>query len=184
MDTQEAFDTLLRQLHQASKEAQAAGARAFQNGRFDEAQAAAQRGQEITARIQQIEALKREWPRLVQGAMPATPAQTRTGRLSRGQKTSRQDFYLPILAALEEMGGRGRVREVLDRVELMVRDRLRSVDWEPLSDGRSVRWRNTAQWARHDMIQNGLLASDSPQGVWEITEAGLGYLREHRAKPR
>ncbi|MGQ9556230.1 MAG: hypothetical protein ACUVWR_19180, partial [Anaerolineae bacterium] len=61
MDTNEAFDTLLRQLRQALKQAQETGARAFQEGQFDKAQAAAKRGQEITARIQQMETLQTEW---------------------------------------------------------------------------------------------------------------------------
>jgi len=62
----------------------------------------------------------------------------------------------------------------------MMKDRLREVDWEMLPNGRSIRWRNTAQWARYRMIQAGLLAPDSPRGIWEITEAGRAYLREHR----
>ena len=81
------------------------------------------------------------------------------------------------------MGGRGQVQEVLDRVETMVKDRLRGVDWQVLSDGRTIRWHNTAQWVRYKMVQQGLLASDSPRGVWEITEAGRTYLREHRDEP-
>jgi len=35
-----------------------------------------------------------------------------------------------------------------------------------------VRWRNTAQWCRHTMVQEGLLKRDSPHGIWEITEKG------------
>lgn len=186
METEEAFDTLLRQLRQALKGAQAEGARAFQEGRFDQAQVAARRGQEITARIQQMEALQREWARLVRGEPTVEErrpgsGRRRSGRPPRGQKVPQRDFYLPILAALEEMGGQGRMKEVLDRVGVMLSDRLSDVDWETLSDGRSIRWRNSAQWARLDMVNQGLLAADSPSGVWEITEAGREYLREHRA---
>ena len=38
------------------------------------------------------------------------------------------------------------------------------------------RWRNTAQWARNAMVKEGLLASDSPRGVWEITAEGKQWL--------
>jgi len=40
---------------------------------------------------------------------------------------------------------------------------------------------NAAQWARYEIVQAGLLASDSPRSICEITEAGHAYLREHRA---
>ena len=40
------------------------------------------------------------------------------------------------------------------------------------SDPKSVRWRNTAQWCRNTMVNEGLLKGDSPHGVWEITAAG------------
>ena len=84
--------------------------------------------------------------------------------------------------ALEEAGGRGTVQEVLEQIERRMKHRLKRVDWETLSDGRTIRWHNTAQWARSDMVKQGLLASDSPRGVWEINEAGRAYLREHRAR--
>jgi len=64
----------------------------------------------------------------------------------------------------------------------MVKDRWRDVDWQILSNGRSIRWRNTARWARQWLVREGLLTSDSPRGVWEITEAGRAHLREHQAE--
>ncbi|RMD65815.1 hypothetical protein D6833_02360 [Candidatus Parcubacteria bacterium] len=176
MDIRDAFDVLLNDLRQALKNAQDAGTRAFREGRYDDAQAAAQRAEEIADELQRLESLRRRWRALTQSAK--APAK-KGDRLPRGAKMSQEEFYLPILATLEEMGGQGRVQEVLDKVETMVRDRLRDVDWQILSDGRSIRWRDTAQWARHEMVQSGLLASDSPRGIWEITEAGQAYLQEH-----
>jgi hypothetical protein len=177
MDTHEAFETLLHQLRQALEDAQATGTRAFQEGRFEDARAAAQRGEDINVRIKELETLQGRWSLLVQGAEQSPKAD----RLPRGEKTPQEDFWLPILIALEEMGGRGQVQQVLDRVERMVKDRLREVDWLLLTDGRSIRWRNTAQWARHQMLRDGLLALNSPRGMWEITEAGRAYLRKHRS---
>lgn len=56
---------------------------------------------------------------------------------------------------------------------------LRDVDFEPLaSDPHNPRWRNAAQWARNSMVNEGLLKSGSPRGVWEITEKGREYLKE------
>ena len=179
METNEAFETLLSQLRQAVKEAQDIGARAFRESRFDEAQAAGKRCEEITAQVQHLENLQQRWSGLVH---VAEPPKEKPIRLPRGQKTPQKEFWVPILMALEEGGGRGTVQEVLEQVERLMKHRLKEVDWEILSDGRTVRWRNTAQWGRNDMVKQGLLASDSPRGVWEITEAGRAYLQEHRAR--
>jgi len=54
---------------------------------------------------------------------------------------------------------------------------LKKVDDQPLtSDPKMPRWRNAAQWARNAMVNEGLLASDSPRGVWEVTAAGRKWL--------
>jgi restriction system protein len=179
VETNEAFETLLSQLRQALKDAQDIGARAFRESRFNEAQAAGKRCEEVTAQIQHLENLQQRWSNLVHSA---EPPEGKPKRLPRGQKTPRKEYWVPILIALEEAGGRGTVQEVLEQVEHRMKHRLKEVDWETLSDGRTIRWRNTAQWARSDMVKQGLLASDSPRGVWEINEAGRAYLQEHRAE--
>jgi len=95
------------------------------------------------------------------------------GRLPRGLRTPMGDYYQPILQALNESGGSARVNDVLERVEQLMKGVLREVDYEPLpSNTEMLRWRNTAQWARDAMVREGLLKSNSPRGVWEITEAG------------
>jgi len=177
MDVREAFNTLLWELRRALKDAQAAGERAFREGRFSDAQAEGKRGEEIARRIEQLEALRSNWDRLVRGA---GPSRSKPKRLARGEKTPEKEFWVPILTTLEEMGGRGQMREVLDRLESMLEGKLREVDRELLPSGRSIRWHNTAQWARLRMVKAGLLASDSPHGVWEITEKGREWLRRNR----
>jgi hypothetical protein len=39
------------------------------------------------------------------------------------------------------------------------------------------RWRNTAQWARNDLREQGLIRDDTPRSVWEITDKGRQWLR-------
>ncbi|MGC8862846.1 MAG: winged helix-turn-helix domain-containing protein [Armatimonadota bacterium] len=88
----------------------------------------------------------------------------------------------PILKALCDLGGSGEVGLVLDRVYEMVKDHLKPADLEPLpSDPTSVRWRNTAQWARWDLVERGLITRGSTRGTWEITEAGRRWL-EHESE--
>jgi hypothetical protein len=56
-------------------------------------------------------------------------------------------------------------------------DELPERDRGTLESG-DIRWRNTAQWARNDMRNQGLLAATSPTGIWEITQRGQTYLQE------
>ena len=86
---------------------------------------------------------------------------------------------LPILQALVQLGGSGRVIEVLDRVERMMKEQLNKYVYESLpSNPKELRWRNNAQWARLNLVQAGYLASDSPRGIWEISEAGRALVLE------
>lgn len=103
----------------------------------------------------------------------STAARPSHSRLQRGLRTPESAYYHPILKALDELGGRAKMNDVLERVEVQMRDRLSDVDYQPLnSDPEQPRWRNAAQWARNGMVKEGLLKDDSPRGVWEISEGG------------
>lgn len=95
------------------------------------------------------------------------------GRLQRGLRTPEIAFFQPILKALIELNGSAEMDDVLEKVGQSMKGVLRQVDFEPLASGTEMlRWRNTAKWARNTMREEGLLKSNSPQGIWEITEAG------------
>ena len=98
-------------------------------------------------------------------------------RLERGLRTREDAFRIPILQALVQMDGSGPVAEVLDEVGDLMKKKLNDYDSSPLpSTPDSLRWRNTAQWARNAMVKEGLLASDSSRGTWKITEEGEQWL--------
>lgn len=102
-------------------------------------------------------------------------------RLQPGIRTPKSAFEVPILQVLAELGGAGRVQDVLDRVEQLMAPRLKNVDRQPLpSTPTTERWRNTAQWARMNLIKRGLLDGASPRGTWRLTELGRQYLAEAR----
>lgn len=83
--------------------------------------------------------------------------------------TSEGWFCGPILEVLKEMGGRGKAREVVDRVGEIMGARLENeVDQELLSDG-SPRWRNRCHWARNALREQGKLRGNSPRGTWELS---------------
>ena len=87
-----------------------------------------------------------------------------------------------MLEALVEMGGRGRLSDILPNLERKMKGRLTSVDYEMLKDGRTVKWRNRAQWERARMVEDGCLKTGSPRGMWEIADAGRALYEELKAK--
>jgi restriction endonuclease Mrr len=60
-------------------------------------------------------------------------------------------------------------------------DQLNELDRQMLPSGTAIRWRNKVQWTRNTLVNEGLMASDSSYGVWEISEAGREYLQEANA---
>ena len=105
-----------------------------------------------------------------------TPTRRRQGR---GQKVPQSSFELPILKSLDKLGGKARVRDVLDEVEQRMKPLLGAIDYEFPETGTEARWRNTARWARAALIQKGLIKpnSDSERGVWELTPRGVAEAR-------
>jgi len=89
-----------------------------------------------------------------------------------------RDYRLPILEALLEKGGKATRREVSEIIERKMRDKFNKSDLQVLSDGQTKRWQKGVDWERLRMVKDGLLRSDSPKGVWEITEKGRKYLRD------
>ncbi len=130
-----------------------------------------------------VQALQKEWRNLAAGRYVIRQEKSRrviSGRLPRGLRTPEHAFRRPILEALVEMGGRAPVDKVLELVEIKMKGVLNDYDYQPLpSTPRHIRWKNSAQWARVTMVQEGLLKQDSPYGIWEITEAGRKWLEEN-----
>jgi hypothetical protein len=95
--------------------------------------------------------------------------------------THQWEFREPILEALEELEGRGEARQVLNIVYKRMKEKFKENDLEQLTSG-EVRWRKMAMWERYNMVRDGLLRSDSPRGIWEISEAGWAYLENIRGR--
>jgi hypothetical protein len=82
------------------------------------------------------------------------------------------EYEMPILKALAEGGGRRPTREVVAAVGEMLSDRLHDADVAELPNGGGPRWQNRVQFVRLRLVREGLLESDSPRGVWEISQDG------------
>jgi restriction system protein len=186
-----AFELLLEEMETEIDQASTEGAAAFSRRDFDRVEEMKTRAERLTEVRNRVAAQRAEWRKLVppdEDEPAATPeaaavvAERRNlGRLKRGVRTPEEAYRLPILGVLVETGGGGRVADVLTRVEETMRGTLRQVDYEPLGSRRKqTRWRNTAQWARNSMVDEGLMKEDSQRAVWEISEAGRQYLAESK----
>jgi hypothetical protein len=78
------------------------------------------------------------------------------------------------------MGGKGKTKDVLDKVGQKMKSILRPKDYEThKSDAHQIRWRNTAQWARNHMVnEDGRMKKGSPNGLWEISDKGRDWLKK------
>ena len=97
----------------------------------------------------------------------------KTKRLPKGTRLPEEAYERPILQALYSLGGSARTREVLDIVESKMTHLFSDADREPLPKSGETRWRNTAQWERKRLVEDGLLRGDSPHGIWELPEEGV-----------
>jgi hypothetical protein len=92
-------------------------------------------------------------------------------RVPKGSILPEEEYELPILRALEHLGGRVPTSEAVTKVEKEIGPHLTDVDREELSSG-GIRWQNRVQFVRLKLIKNGEMVDGSPRGIWEITPAG------------
>ena len=184
-DVMPAFDILMEELDAIVTHLNQQGAQLMQAKEYAQAREVIVKAEAVLAFQAKVKALQEEWVRLSDSSSKKTPRKKQPGQrvmttmLKQGLRTPNEAFMLPILQALVQLGGSGRVIEVLDRVERMMKEQLNKYDYESLpSNPKELRWRNNAQWARLNLVQAGYLASDSPRGIWEISEAGRALVLE------
>lgn len=108
----------------------------------------------------------------VRRTKPATrKGKARAKRASSADLLAETAYELPILAALADAGGRAPTREVLDAVGVALSEQLTAVDRETTTSG-TTRWHSRAQLVRLRLVKAGDMLSDSPRGVWEVSDAG------------
>ncbi len=178
-----AFEMLLEEIEAEIDFISKVGARSLEGRDYEGAREALGRASRATTLRDKLVSLRKEWEALtVSHGGDEEEAMTRAerrnvGRLQRGARTPEKAYYQPILEVLNELGGSARVNDVLVKVEQLMNGALTPIDYEPLpSNPEMLRWRNKAQWARNSMAREGLLKSDSPRGIWEISEEGRNEL--------
>jgi hypothetical protein len=174
-----AFEILLEEIETAIEELNQEGSRQFSLSEHKKARLLLERAESASLFRGKIKDLQVEWRTLesqIGSSVPVYRQRSKSKRkrkLQRGLRTSEEVFKTPVLEALLHLGGSANANDVLARVGKMMAGLLNEYDKQPLpSAPSSPRWRNTAQWARNALVKEGLMANDSPKGVWEITDAG------------
>jgi len=185
-NVQAAFEMLLEEIEAEIDFVTTVGSKAFEKRDLDRAREALEHAGKLTGFRDKAAALKKEWDGFAvidvdeEDRQAAQKQRQNLGRLKRGMRTREEAYYVPILSVLSEMGGAGKVADVLDRVGKKMKGVLKKPDYAPLaSSPDNLRWRNAAQWARNSMVNEGLLKKDSPRGVWEIGDKGEGSLKRN-----
>lgn len=188
-----AFDILLEEMDAEIDNLTRLIAEASEKHAFADARKAIERADQATRLRDKLFNFRRDWEAL----MPAYPTEEQDApyeyrsqdepksavprrystRLERGQSTPQSAFNRPILQVLVESGGSAAMQNVLARVEHLMKDTLKELDYHSHASG-ELRWRTSAQWARNTMKDRGLLKKGSPHGIWEITEAGREALQK------
>jgi len=176
-----AFEILLEEIEAVANSLNEAGAEALRAGEYERVKPAIEDATRIAEFREKVRTLKKDWAELLRPRPRVRKSKGRNSkaRLPRGLRTSEDFFRSPILIALVELGGRAPIGDVLALVEKEMQGILNEHDYQPLpSDAGSLRWRNTAQWCRNTLVQEGLMKSDSQRGIWEISDAGRRWLHD------
>lgn len=90
-----------------------------------------------------------------------------------------EEYDIPLLSVIAEHGGAAPARDVITELGKKLGGRLTPLDRERLASG-GVRWENRAQFVRLRLVDQGLLAKDSPRGTWSLTDLGRARLAQNQ----
>jgi len=98
-------------------------------------------------------------------------------KLNNGLKTSKKEFYYPILATLYKSGGKENIKNVYKIIEKSMSSVFNKYDHGHLKSTPNVpRWKNTLRWARQDLVEMGFINNKTKIGVWSLTKVGKEWL--------
>jgi restriction system protein len=183
-DISSAFEILSEELETETGVVCNMGAKAFGNRDFTKSDKMRKRVLGLVGFRDQVATLRADWGKFVNSAEQDEDEKPRgrrrnLGRLRRGELTPQEEYFLPILRSLVKIGGAGKTSEIMEIVGKQMERILKDVDRQPIPSEPSVpRWRSTALGARPALIKAGLIKPDSPKGTWEITEAGLEFVKK------
>ena len=176
LTSEQALSFLRSQVQDCLEALQEAIKDSVDQGAFDKAQSFLQEAQDLDGLLDELSAWAKRFKTLVELADKAH-SDEEAERLRKGLKTPQSTYRVPILRALVTLGGEATINDVLERVEAMLSEQLNDYDRDVLSDGKTIRWVNTVQWARNAMREESLIRADTPRGVWGISDKGKAWLK-------
>jgi len=183
-----AFDGLLETIGKAIDGLRGEAAKASLAGDYDATVELAKRASAVERFRAEVEGLRQKWrDTFPKERLPGLEASAEAeggepgGAEPSAEPTPYADYFVPILLALAEAGGKERTGAVLEQVEAMMGPSMREADRSPLPSG-VPKWRSTAGYARAKLVQMGLLSARSQPGIWEVTGQGRAWLEEHLAE--
>lgn len=90
------------------------------------------------------------------------------------------DFFIPVLKAIEELGGSGNIEEINEKVYSLLNLDAEILEVQHSNDGRTVVDYRLA-WARTYLKKFGLI-DNSVRGVWTLTNTKIDYERIDKSK--
>lgn len=107
------------------------------------------------------------------GNSRGAPRRSQTERL---QATIRADGTISVsrallrdtlIATLHDFGGSSSKKDVEREMEKRLRGKLTDIDYEFVGVG-IERWKESTQWIRYHLVQEGVMRNNSPRGIWEL----------------
>ncbi len=186
-DVTERFDNLIDEMETIFENLNEDGARFLKKGEYEKAKAVMGRVREIKKIRDEAENLQIKWEGVFRetsrGPLKRKRRDKKKKTYPRGIKTPEKDFVIPILETIEELGGAGSVKEVLQKVFEKMKDRLNDYDLKAIpSHPDRFRWESTAMWCRQSMVDDGFLSSEAKRGLWILTEKGKDRLEQEKKK--
>lgn len=156
----QAFRGMQKAVKKSLKGLNAAAGQRMARGDYEGANELAGMGRDLVAFRSEVEALRKRW---------LTLNSTRK-EVENRERTPLWEFYQPILKALEQVGGEGRVPDIVPLVERFMGPKFKPRDRYKLARGKE-RWEVMIKRARKHLTSEGWIEKRYGP-VWKITEAG------------
>jgi restriction system protein len=158
----DAFEILLEEIEIVIDYLKNEGASAFQKGGYEKVEEIRQKAAAIEKFRDKVKEFQNEWQTNFSTSLSNTTKKRRVkSKLKKGLRTHEEEFRIPILESIVELGGSASISKVLDLVEKKMKNHLNEYDYQMLPSNTTIRWKNTAQWCRNTMVQEGLLPTSS-----------------------
>ena len=146
-----AFEILLEEIEEVFNILSKGGEDAFKLKDFEKAKQIIENGERLKTFREKVKNLQKEWQTIFSDKISKQVKKKQLkSKLKRGLRTPEEKFTIPILESLIELGGSGKMKDVLKLVHDKMNNILNEYDYKSLpSDPNQKRWENTAQWTRN-----------------------------------